>query len=239
MNSTVWDSVREQMMAKYIITWLDLPGHGDAEVLNDADLDTWVDTISASITEPHHILAWSLGGLVAQRLAQRYPEQVLSLCLLAISPSFVQRDQWLNAVKPKVLQGFADNLLIDYQETIKRFVALQFLGVKGFRTEFTPWLDKLLAKPAKLVALKQGLDILATTDCRASMLSCPVFWLLGEKDRLVPSNVSSDLTTLGDNHRVEIIKGAGHAPFLSHTDEFITHVHHFISQVENNYVAAN
>ena len=234
MNSSVWEFVKEGLLQHYNVIWVDLPGHGKVEAVDKGHLDSWVDTMKPLIEQPCHILAWSLGGLVAQRLAQRFPQQVLSLILVAISPSFIQRKDWNQAVEPKVLQGFADNLRVDYHDTIKRFVALQFLGVKNYKDKIKPWLDNLLSHPAQLVSLQQGLNILALTDGRDYELKCPVLWLLGEKDRLVPHAVSKQLLALGNHHHVQIIKGAGHAPFISYPDQFISIVNGFILNKESN-----
>ncbi len=45
--------------------------------------------------------------------------------------------------------------------------------------------------------------------------------ILGERDGLVPAAVGADMQRLLPGLQLTTIKGAGHAPFLSHSDDFM------------------
>ena len=70
-------------------------------------------------------------------------------------------------------------------------------------------------------ALSAGLSLLMNLDMREALtkLVCPGLMLLGERDTLVPQIMVNDALALNTNLAVNIIEGAGHAPFISHTDD--------------------
>ena len=75
----------------------------------------------------------------------------------------------------------------------------------------------------KKAALFSGLKILSGTDLTAAVgnLGCAVSWLLGEKDALVPVELAAVLKTLSTTADIQVISGAGHAPFVSHPLDFV------------------
>jgi len=66
-------------------------------------------------------------------------------------------------------------------------------------------------------ALMAGLEILRATDLRARFadIACPVLLLMGVRDTLVPVAAAQSAAALLPDARVELIDGAGHAPFLA------------------------
>jgi len=129
---------------------------------------------------------------------------------------------WHNAMEAEVFNAFADNLELNQQETLKRFLMLQARGSSHSR-ETIRELSEQLAKenPAQPAALKAGLSVLINTDLRHELaaLTCPCKLILGERDTLIPHAVSADYKRLKPTIVTSMIAGAGHAPFISHTTE--------------------
>jgi pimeloyl-[acyl-carrier protein] methyl ester esterase len=67
---------------------------------------------------------------------------------------------------------------------------------------------------ADLQTLRTSLDLLLRTDQREVLhqLDVPLFGIFGERDTLVPAQITGMLPAV----RSVVIKGAGHAPFISH-----------------------
>jgi len=230
MNHKVWSSVQSELENSFRVTWVDLPGHGGSKGCPLGELDDVVERIKPLLNQPMHVLGWSLGGLIAQRLAQRYPAQVRSLMLVASTPSFIQREGWNHALPESVLEGFIENLKNDYTATMHRFFSLQFLGVRNDSRQTSM---KLIIKKLKddmfevvpdNLALEAGLAILNNTDLRNADFDCPRYWVLGQLDKLIPVSVAEDLSIQANKNSVFVIKGAGHAPFISHPNEFVGHI---------------
>ena len=72
-------------------------------------------------------------------------------------------------------------------------------------------------------ALRSGLKMLSDTDLRETLqrLSCPVTWLLGDKDMLVPVTLADALKRSMSDPQIHVVKGAGHAPFISDPAGFV------------------
>jgi pimeloyl-[acyl-carrier protein] methyl ester esterase len=231
MHSGIWREFAEQLAQHYQVTCLDLPAHGHSDKITPFSLATVSDAIVKALPNtPSCWLGWSLGATIAIDIAQRYPERVSSLILLAGNPLFVATETWAG-INSEVLDNFAANLTANCQTTLTRFLSLQINDLPE---------SKLLLKQLKTAisecptpdsdSLHGGLDILKHSDLRSALagLTMPVSIILGEKDTLVPVAVAPQLQQLSSNLEVNIIKGAGHTPFLSHRSELLRLIQHFI-----------
>jgi len=263
MHSMVWKPVARQLEAVFKVSWVDLPGHGVNREVTALSLTAVLDLLKPHIPQDSHIMGWSLGGLIAQALTNEITDRINSLTFIASTPRFSQTDNWPHAMSQAVLDQFADNLEQDLDATIKRFIALQFMGIPEARTlqraltqeilqglyqnpevtdENNALEDNLisqtvskrlksgggvLSNPQK-VALKLGLDALKQADYRHQALAMPQHWLLAGKDRLIPPLMRNDLKKMRPNAQISFLKNAGHAPFMTHPDEFLHAVIPFI-----------
>lgn len=229
MNQAVWQPVRAQLEARARVSWLDLPGHGHSQSMRMGSLDEVVDQLADHIPEDAIVMGWSLGGLVAQALAQAYPNKVAGLVLVASTPRFVAGEAWAHGLAEQVLTGFASDLQQDYAATVKRFFALQFMGVRSDPASVHALRDAVMARPAALQALDDGLEILRTADFRQHVVQQPCLWLLGRLDKLIPVSVAAGLSELGYT-QVNVLPKAAHVPFVTHPDEFMAAVGRFMDE---------
>jgi pimeloyl-[acyl-carrier protein] methyl ester esterase len=222
MNSAIWTPLLPVLEARYRVTRLELPGHG-ASPACVARLDAWAEACLEAAPAHAAWLGWSLGGLVAQQAALLAPRRVERLFLIASTPCFVQRPDWGCAMPEDVFRQFAEALEDDIQLTLRRFLGLQVKGVADAR-HLLRVLDQALARrpTADPAGLRGGLRLLLEADLRARLgeLRMPTHWLFGARDTLVPATITDCLRPLGQPPaRLEVVPGAGHAPFLSHPDE--------------------
>lgn len=224
MNSAVWQPCLQQLPDWINPLCIDLPGHGEYVDVNAGTLDEYVEHVAQKIASPVLLVGWSLGGLVSLRLAQRYPEKVSALFQVATNPKFVQDNDWPTAIEAGVFDQFALSLEKDRFKTIRRFLALQVRGTdNSMQTvrELQAAIDERGLPDAG--SLFAGLKILSDTDLTEALqaLDCPVSWLLGEKDALVPVGLTRVLEQPPVDIDIHVVAGAGHAPFISHPDEFV------------------
>ena len=220
MNSHVWQPVKDKLEENFTVYWIDLPGHGINRDITPLELNHTTDTIARLIPDDAILLGWSLGGLIAQNIALRYVNKVAQLIIVASSPSFVQHDDWKHAMQANTLDSFIENLKNDFTMTLKRFISLQFMGIKGVKQQVKMLNDELLDCPPAQQALSEGLEILKTANFHRQPLTLKTHWILGEQDRLIPASVAEALSK-NTNSSVVIIDKAGHAPFISHPNEFM------------------
>ncbi len=224
MNSAVWQPCLQYLPDRINAYCIDLPGYGASRDAGEATLAGYVDHVARSVARPSVLVGWSLGGLVSLELARRYPGKVLALFQVATSPKFVQGDGWSTAIESVVFDQFAASLEKDMVKTIRRFLALQ---VRGTDTSMQTVRELQRAIDERglpsVEALRSGLNMLSDTDLRETLqqLSCPVTWLLGEKDVLVPVALADALKQSLRDPWVQVMKGAGHAPFISDPAGFV------------------
>ena len=215
MNSAVWAPLLPLLQARFQVTLLELPGHGEAPWQGGETLSDWAEQVLAAAPPRAAWVGWSLGGLVARQAALRAPERVSAFVGIATTPCFAQRPGWPWAVAPETLRQFGQVLARSPDETIRRFLALQFHGVQGARVLQRRLQEALAQRPAaRPEALRTGLTLLLESDLRQAVPACPSLWVLGERDRLVPPTLADALAP----DPVRRVEGAGHAPFLSHPE---------------------
>ncbi|MEO8342265.1 MAG: pimeloyl-ACP methyl ester esterase BioH, partial [Gallionella sp.] len=222
--------VAEKLAQHFPVLVVDLPGHGQSAAMAHYDLDTVVDILSAQFREPLNVCGWSLGGQVALRWAMRYP-QVQRLVMVASTPCFVRREDWKYALSVEILEEFAINLQQNYAQTLKRFLSLQMRGSEQERELLAFMRDTLFCRgEPDLKALQGGLAILRDCDLRGALSSVaqPTLIVAGERDALIPMQASQYLVQQMPTAELVKIKGAAHAPFLSHPEEFVGHVVKFL-----------
>lgn len=227
MNSRVWQTVMPALTQRAQVIAVDLPGHG---LSHDVPLESLQQTLAQlipHIPENAIIMGWSLGGLLAQALAHALPERVAGLILVASTPKFVADETWQPALAMEVLAAFAQQLQTDYQATVKRFFALQFLGIKTDTRSVNALRDSMMEHPATMQALAAGLELLRTLDFSQQPVTQPTQWVLGRLDKLIPASLADTLPALGYKH-VALLPQAAHVPFVTHTELFMEQIGAFL-----------
>ncbi len=233
MHSGIWRSFAQSLAKQYRVVCVDLPGHGWSKSIAPYTLEHICDELMKVIpAERFHVLGWSLGATVAMALAERFSERVSALLVVAGNPRFVTTDAW-PGVEAQVLQLFAENLTTSCEKTLLRFLALQVNGLdnsKQLLTEIRQAVQE--CAPPAISVLQGGLEILKHCDLTVSLQNtrCPILFMLGDKDTLIPTQVGEMLTQINPNVVVHVLQNAGHVPFLSHERQMIVIINQFCSQ---------
>ncbi|MEJ2565381.1 MAG: pimeloyl-ACP methyl ester esterase BioH [Gammaproteobacteria bacterium] len=232
LHGGIFTEVAEQLAQRFRISLIDLPGHGRSPQPEQMlKLSTLTDMVAAAAPTRATWLGWSLGGMIAAQLALTAPAQVENLIMVCTSPRFVTADDWPCAMDPAVLTGFAQALQEDYHGTLERFLSLQIApGTAKGRHNLRQLREMMQRSPMPAEqALRDGLGILCAADLRLGFaaLHRPALLILGERDSLVPACVAPAIGALASTLRIEVIKGAGHVPFLSHPRAFLAAVSAF------------
>lgn len=226
MNGGVFEAWASLLSDSFTVLVVDLPGHGKSGFPEGDSVESFAKSIVSKLPEEFHLLGWSLGGLVGMTIARDFPNQVLSLGLIASTPCFVAHKSW-PGIDLVMLQKLADDLITDARATIKRFAGLQNIGLPESRRWAKRLVEIIDGSPfPRLDVLRSTLLMLETLDYRDefTVLSLPTYLIQGEVDRLVPREVIPLLIALNPAINVDIIEGGGHVPFLTHPDRCAAYV---------------
>lgn len=244
MHGGIWGGVVERLAERFCVHVVDLPGHGKSGKGEEGrekgktgappfSLDSMIDELSARFEQPLTVCGWSLGGQIALRWAQRDPQQVRRLVLVSSTPCFVRQAGWPCAMEAETLAGFAAALAENHALTLRRFLALQVRGSEQERELLARLRNALFTRgEPDLAALQAGLGILRDCDLRAALpdIAQPTLVIAGERDALTPLPASEYMASMMPAARLATIKGAAHAPFLSHTEIFIEQLNGFLHE---------
>lgn len=235
MNSGAFTSFTPYLSDNFTVTTIDLPGFGEnaEHVPSPYNTDTLAQAILPLLPEHCVLIGWSLGGLVAQKIALLAPEKLAGLVTMASTPRFIAGPSW-PGIAADLLNMFEAQLEKNYQKTLERFLAIQAMGsetakqdIKAIRQQVTQYPD-----PAE-EALKKGLRILSTEDMRQEIgrIAVPTLRVYGRLDSLVPTSGIDNICNLQPQADTVVLPHASHAPFISHPQQTADILFNFIADV--------
>jgi pimeloyl-[acyl-carrier protein] methyl ester esterase len=222
MHSGAWADVAPALAERFRIHLVDLPGHGRSAAHTARGFEDAVDAVAEVVPEGAIACGWSLGALLAQRLASHHG--LRALVLVGATPCFAQRPDWPHAMKPETLAEFARGLESEPRETLARFVRLNALHGERGREAIRAFVARLEERGAPaLDALQRSLAWLCDVDLRAeaAAIRAPVTVVHGDRDMLVPAQAGRWLARTLPRATLVEIAGAAHLPFFTHRAAFL------------------
>jgi len=236
MHGGMWQPLAQRLAQGFQVHSVDLPGHGYSTVNGEGGLQTLdgiVAELAAQFCGTLTVCGWSMGGQIALSWARLYPQQVQRLVLVASTPCFVEREDWSFGMAQDTLQHFAAELEQNHAATLRRFLALQLRGSENERGLLQQSREQLFARgEPDMEALRSGLGILRDTDLRAVLhdILQPTLLIFGERDLITPPAAAKYIAQALPRGSMVSIKGAAHAPFLSHLEIFIEQMLDFLHE---------
>ncbi|BDX04571.1 pimeloyl-ACP methyl ester esterase BioH [Planctobacterium marinum] len=235
VNSGVFSSLIERLEPLHRLRLVDLPGFGmnNHVQVQQLSFPEYCQLIQDVIPAGATVAGWSLGGLVAQHIALQDSTPIARQILICSSPCFLEGHDW-PGIKQNVLQSFQQQLKQDYMKTLERFLAIQAMGSATAKADLRTIREQVksggVANPG---ALERGLWFLQTVDLRAQLAtnSIPTLRIFGGKDSLVPEKSRRVIELLHPGADYHTFDKASHAPFISHTDQFVKIFNDFLLNI--------
>lgn len=230
LHGGLFRPVLEPLSRHFTLHLVDLPGHGRSGMVEgDYTLSNLARVVAETVPPRATWLGWSLGGRVALQAAAE-DLSIDRLILVGTTPCFVQQPDWPHAMPEGELLQVADSLKSDYRLTLQRFLAVQSRGSERGREELRALRGELFdhGEPDQR-ALAGGLEILRGADLRPLLptIQQPTLLLHGQRDTLAPLAAAEYSASQLPHSVLRVIKGAGHAPFISHPEVFVTAVEEY------------
>lgn len=232
LHSSVWTETACALAARHTVTCIDLPGHGHSPaVMPLANMDGVADALAASIPGPATWVGWSLGGLYALNVALRHPNKVERLILVSSTPRFSVAPDWPLGLADEIFTGFGIDYGDGFADTIRRFLTFQVKGSAAATKALRGLFSAAASCPTQANSFREGVMLLHDVDLRSRLgdILCPVRFIMGEKDSFVPATLGEQACQRLREGSYRMIAGAGHAPFLSHPDQFLNELMHALS----------
>jgi pimeloyl-ACP methyl ester carboxylesterase len=221
-----WNRFAKPLTKRYRVIAPDLPGWGASTRLESASyaypaqVERLHQFLSALGVKRFHLVGHSMGGFIASAYAARYPEDVITLGLIAPhgmvepEPSELARDvakgdNWLVATSHQEFDRLLNNVFAKRRYTPK--VVLDYLADHAIRNA---------AKSAKIFAEMQTNDPPLAE--RLSHINAPALIIWGDQDRVLHVSCA-DLFRQGiKNSEVMVIPGSGHMPLVENARKCAT-----------------
>ena len=227
----IWESIGDVLSAGHALCIPDLPGHGRSHQIEAPTLGAMVDTLATVAPAEAVWIGWSLGGLVTLAAAVLQPQKVQKAILVGATPNFSKRPHWKYGVDTASCQAFSEALENSPAETLEQFW-LQCYGAASVEESL-----RLLGKSTVMdglpadTDLKAGLRLLYDNDLLSELRNCnvPTLFLGGTRDRTVLPESFTYAAALMPSGEARLVRGAGHAPFITHRDEFLAIIRGYLN----------
>lgn len=225
-SSTIFAELMAQLSDQHTLV-PDLPGYNASSATEEVDLATltsdfiaWLDALGLTSVS---LLGWSLGGILAQHLAARFPQRIERLILIATTPRFVATADWPHGLADTAVRALARDFKRAPTATLESFQTRQFQG-----ESVVP--PALLPTVAMTTALG-GLELLRHVDLRDELarITMPTLVLHGDRDLIIPIAAGRFLAATLSQARLHEVSGCGHTPFRSNVKQVSAAIRDFLS----------
>ena len=229
-DASMWDALANLLAGTHRVITYDQRGHGASASPEGpytiADLaDDAARVIDATGAGPVIFIGLSMGGMVAQELALRYPQLVRALVIANSTGSYPPEalsiwQQRIDAVNSGGMSTIADMVLGRYFHP--GFHQSQPATVERFRRRL------LATDPGGYVACCHAVRAVDTLG-RLKSLRVPALVIAGELDQGTPVAMSQAIAAALPEARLEVLANASHISVIEQPSEFAAEVQFFLA----------
>ncbi len=194
-----------------------------------SDIDGYIEKLAANITMPTNIVAWSMGGLLAIKLAVRFPRVVENICFISSTPKFVCAGNKNSGIDYQWFNQFLKQYQSQPVTALKKFLTLQVKNDAAAK-ECLRFLKRVYDfESYDLVECGIGLRLLQQLNLseELTMLKCKTSFIHGSSDAVVNLQ-SAQYAAYISNSPLSIISGAGHTPHVSQPEAVARIIKHYL-----------
>ena len=218
-----WNLQRAAMATRFRIIALDNRGAGRSDKPTTAFTleqmaDDAISVLDAAGVEDAHIVGASMGGVISQIIAVKYPERVRSLSLVCTA---CRNHPW----RHELLQSWATTAQNDGLLALGKHTAPWVMSPRSFRRLLPAmgWMGPLSVLRPRQSFVAQVNAILDTDEAMVDALStitAPTLIVVGNQDVLTPRGDSEELAERIAHAELVVISGAAHGLMFEHASTF-------------------
>jgi pimeloyl-[acyl-carrier protein] methyl ester esterase len=227
-NSGIWKGQIEHLRDQFQIIAVDLRGHGKsgagkAKLTLEQFASDLAHLVERLELREVNLLGWSMGGSIALRLSLSCPERMKSLILVSTTPSLIQREGFPHALPPVVVKRLRVQVTRSHRKALKAFRDM-ILSPEEEELDTIDTIKNNLSHEinGSKETAEESLASLMEEDLRNSLyrISLPTLIIHGDRDRICLPGAALFLRERLSNAKLLILKGCGHAPFLTSPLQF-------------------
>jgi pimeloyl-ACP methyl ester esterase len=206
MAVNVWDALIPILQQQHNVIVMN--------VIYSEDVDALCHTIHQELPKPCVLMGWSLGGMLATKIAALYPESIAGLITLSSNAQFVADSDWPNAMPAETFEAFFQLFMSNPEKSLQRFSGLVVQGDQQRREQkqYLQSLTETAPRESRLSELMAGLVLLREIKNQAALenIHCPSLHCFGENDALVPISAVDTIRSECSQIQCKIIPESSH-----------------------------
>jgi pimeloyl-ACP methyl ester carboxylesterase len=202
----------------YHVIFVDMLGHGKSQVRSgnvgiDATVGPVAEIIAAEGHAQAHLVGVSLGSLMAQAVAHKFPQLVKSVTICGGYSIFGDNSAITKAQNREILKAFF--LMLFWMDGFRRYVVKNTNVVEAEREVFYQAMQKFMLRSLPLMS---GMGKILDKTPRT--LSQPLLIVTGEHDLPIILGNAQDWQKREPNAQLQIIPNAGHCANMDNPAAF-------------------
>lgn len=216
-DSTIWSDLQPALAESgFQVVCIDLPGFGGSDPVPGATIEQYAEAVSAVVDalelSVFVLIGHSMGGYTALAYAEQYPKRLAGMGLFHSHP-YADSDTKKEA-RQKNIQFIESHGHIMF---VKQLIPVLF--APAFAASNSYLIGKLVhaASAYPQAGITGGLEAMIARPDRSHVLknaSCPVLFIVGEEDQVIPADQSLSQTILSPAASVHILEKTGHMGML-------------------------
>ena len=234
-SKNAWNLQRIAMATRFRIISFDNRGAGRSDKPTEPFTleqmaDDAIAVLDAAGIETAHVVGASMGGVISQIVAVKFPHRVRSLTLVCTA---CRNHPWRQELLQAWAKTAADKGMIEVGKEAAQWV----MSPRSFRRlvpAFT-WMGPLAALRPRHSFVSQIDAILNTREDlvdQLSTISAPTMVIVGNQDILTPRGDSEEIAERIPNAELVIISGAAHGLMMEHSSTFNRILIEFLQRTE-------
>ena len=229
MDLTFLDPLTAILAKDFTVLRCDLRGHGKSPYVPAAGLSDYADDVHALLTKlsfaPCGVAGFAMGGMVAQALAVKYPQDISALVLANINHQHTEQSRAALMSRVADAQRAGITPILDvtmerwFNEPFRRKGGDAAVRARLLSNDVRGWCDAFTA--------------MAHVDTAAKLkdIKVPVLCLAGEVDKSTPPPVVKAMADAIPGSRYAVLPNGPHMPFVEMPEETARVVGGFLKEV--------
>jgi len=236
VNKKIWRQQLKFFSRYHKVMSIDLPGHGKSS-WKKVNLKEMVEDLNHLLKELKFdditIIGSSLGGLVALKYYELFPEKIQRMIFVGVIPKFSKSDDYPHGLDIAKMRKLSGQLESNYPSIVNVFFRSLFTKEERQTRRFK-WIQKFRRtdKVPMQKALLEYLDIMEMEDLREVLktVKIPLQFINGREDEICDQATVESIRKITPKSRFDFFEQCGHFPFLTQSYEFNKIIEEFLEE---------